>query len=142
MKDKLIKDIYNITFDLSDIPEENKCEMNEWYYKLINKSYEQLDLFDVTRMIIQKLFLELAINKAKIFIAENPFCGERYEGELLELLFEVDDMYLKKHRAFLSKILKKAFEENKTYEWLCEEEREEFNDLILKFTSKINDQLK
>ncbi len=133
-----IKDIYNITFELGDIPEENKCGMNEWYYKMINKSYEQLDLFDVTRMIIQKIFLELAINKAKIFIEDNPFCGERYDGELLELLFKIDDMYLKKHSDFFSKILKKAFEENKTYEWLCEEEREEFSNLINEFTNKIN----
>lgn len=133
-----IKDIYNITFELSDIPEENKCGMNEWYYKVINKSYEQLDLFDITRMIIQKIFLELAINKAKIFIEDNPFCGERYEGELLELLFKIDYMYLKEHGDFFSKILKKAFEENKTYEWLCEEEREEFNSLINQFMDKIN----
>lgn len=133
-----IKDIYGILFNLEEISEENKCQMNEWYNDLINKTYKQIDLFDITRMIIQKMFLEIAISKAIIFIQENPFCGQRYEGELLELLYKMDMSYLEKYRSLLKEILLKALLQNRTYDWLCEEERKEFEEVINNFLYKIS----
>ncbi len=85
--DRKIKEIYNIEFDLNHVPKKDRCPMHDWYNNLINKTYRQIDLFDVTRMIIQKTFLELAVCKSISFIRDNPFCGQRYEGELLELLW-------------------------------------------------------
>lgn len=32
-------------------------------------------------MVIQKIFLELAILRAIAFITDDLFCGQRYEGE-------------------------------------------------------------
>lgn len=131
-----IKDIYNISFHASNISEAD-CSMDDWYNDLINKTYNQLNLFDVTRMIIQKMFLELAVSKAVTLISENPFCGQRYEGELLELLYKLNPCYLVRHKDTLQTTLSLALSENKTYEWLCEEEREEFRELIYSFQRKI-----
>lgn len=135
--DRKIKDIYNISFDLADISKEDRCPMHEWYDNLINKTMDQLDLFDVTRMIIQKIILGLAVSKAISFVKENPFCGQRYEGELLELLCKLDKCYLKEHKAEIEEVLKKALNENKVYDWLCEEERKEFSDLVRDFLEKL-----
>ena len=75
--DKTIKDRYDVSFNLDDVTKEDRCPMHEWYNNLINKTYNQLNLFDVTRMIIQKIYLELAVTKAVSFVKENPFCGQR-----------------------------------------------------------------
>lgn len=135
--EKKIKDIYNISFDLADISKEDRCSMHDWYNNLIDKTFNQLDLFDVTRMLIQKMFLELAALKAISFIKENPFCGQRYESELLELLCKLDGCYLKKYTVELEEILRDALIKNKEYDWLCEDERKEFSDLICSFLKKL-----
>ena len=134
---KAIKDIYDISFNLDDVLQEDRCPMHEWYNNLINKTYDQLDLFDVTRMIIQKIYLELAVTKAVSFVRENPFCGQRYEGELLELLYKLDICYLEKCKETLKEVLDDALKQNKVYEWLCEEERVEFSDLVKCFSQKL-----
>lgn len=131
-----IKDIYNISFNTADIPREDRCPMHDWYEALLNKTYDQLDLFDVTRMLIQKVFLELAISKSIKFIEENPFCGQRYEGELIELLSKLDLIYFDNYKDSIQRILSKALIKNKTYEWMCEEEREEYSELLNSFQMK------
>ena len=110
--------------------------MHDWYEDLLNKTYDKLDLFDVTRMLIQKVFLELAISKSIKFIEENPFCGQRYEGELIELLSRLDLFYFDNYKDNIQRILSKALIENKTYEWMCEEEREEYSKLLNSFQMK------
>lgn len=135
--DKTIKDRYDVSFNLDDVTKEDRCPMHEWYNNLINKTYNQLNLFDVTRMIIQKIYLELAVTKAVSFVKENPFCGQRYEGELLELLYKLDIYYLEKYKETLKEVLDNALKQNKVYEWLCEEERVEFSDLVKCFAQKL-----
>lgn len=135
--DKAIKDIYDISFNLDDVSKEDRCPMHEWYNNLIKKTYDQLDLFDVTRMIIQKTYLELAVTKAVSFVKENPFCGQRYEGELLELLYKLDIGYLEKYKEILKEVLDDALKQNEVYDWLCEEERVEFSDLVKCFAQKL-----
>lgn len=132
-----IKDFYNVFFDLQEIPQENRCPMHDWYNEIINKTYSQLNIFDVTRMLIQKTFLDLAISKALILINQNPFCGQRYEGELIELLSKQDMSYLDKDKIFIKEILLKARVENNNYDWLCEEERKDFEELVNNFLNKI-----
>ncbi|MBD5480413.1 MAG: hypothetical protein HDR14_14195 [Lachnospiraceae bacterium] len=53
---RIIKEIYNISFDLKSIPDDYKDSMAGGYSDLLNKTYEQLIIFDVMRMIIQKNF--------------------------------------------------------------------------------------
>lgn len=139
--DKKVKDIYNVHFTLDDISEEDRCPMHDWHNNLIDKTFNQLDLFDVTRMLIQKIFLELAVLKAICFIKENPFCGQRYEGELLELLYKLDVCYLKKYTPEIDEILRDAIIKNKEYDWICEDERKEFSDLACSFLERLQTEI-
>lgn len=135
--DKKIRDICHVSFDIESVPNEDKVPMHEWYEKLLDKTYDELSMFDVTRMIIQKVFIELAISKALEFVNENPFCGQRYEGELIELLSKMDVIYFSLYKAQIREILLKAMTQNEAYEWLCEEERDDFFDLVEGFYKKI-----
>lgn len=124
--EKSIKEVYNISFDLTDIPAEERYPIHNWYNDLIDKNFNQLTLFDVTRMLIQKILIELAVAKAILFLKENPFCGQRYEGELLEILYNIDIQFLLKYIRDFDEIYKIALEANKRHEWLCEEEATDF----------------
>ena len=123
---KKIKDMYNDDFCMSKIINDNRVPMNEWYEELINKTYNQLNLADVTRMIIQKIYLQLAVEKAINYIEENIFCGHRYEGELLELLSQLDKSYINMHIGIIMELLTKALNDNKTYDWISKDERNDF----------------
>lgn len=126
---KSIKEMYSISFDLTDIPIEERYPIHNWYNALIDKNFNQLTLFDVTRMLIQKMFLELAVPKAILFLKEDPFCGQRYEGELIEILYNIDVQILSKYIQDFDKIYKIALEANEKHEWLCEEDATDFFDL-------------
>lgn len=139
MKPEKIKDIYNDTFAIENLEEKDRVAINYWYLNLINKTICEVDLFDTTRMLIQKVYLELAIEKSIQFIVENPFCGQRYEGELLELLSKINILYLNSYKDMLIKILLDALEKNKTYEWLHEDEKIEFKELANKFKEKLSE---
>lgn len=52
--EKKIKDIYNISFNLADISKEDRCPMHDWYNNLIDKTFNQLDMFDVTSTALLK----------------------------------------------------------------------------------------
>lgn len=134
---KKIKEVYNISSGITNIPEDNVYSIEKWYSELLNKTYEQLNIFDVTRMLIQKIFLELAVPKAIALIERDPFCGQRYEGELLEVLSWLDIVYIEDYKDVLVKILMEASEKNKHYEWFFEDEREEFNQTIKEFLHRI-----
>lgn len=59
--------------------------------------------------------------------------GQRYEGELIELLSGLDVILLDDYKNDIQRILSKELIENKTYEWLCEKEREDYFELIKNF---------
>lgn len=134
-KDKPIKEIFKDTYESEDIPEKDRCHMHEWYIKLIDKSYDDLTLFDVTRMWTQKVYLELAVEKAKEFLSENSLCGEYYEGNLIERLSKTDVKYLESDRDFYYDIISKATWESDNYDWIDMEDKKEFEKTI--YNSKI-----
>lgn len=62
-----------------------------------------------------------------------------YEGELLEHLLEMEKSILISYTDKLKDILSHALSESEDHEWLCEEEREEFIELVNKFLTKISE---
>lgn len=132
-----IKDIYRCSYHLP--LDEQLYPLQKWYGKLIDKTYDELDILDVTRMIKQKEFIELAVHKAVDLLKDNPFCGELYEGEILEKMLELDMLYLSNYRQELKEILDKALKDNERYEWLIEEERIEYKNLVYLFQQKLLD---
>lgn len=66
----------------------------------------------------------MTVLKAISFIKEDPFCEQRYEGELLGLVYKLDVCHYKKYKTEIKQIL----------------EREEFSNLILSFLKKIQEE--
>jgi len=132
---KRIKDIYNCEYSIS---EGEVYPLQSWYAQLISKNLDELEVLDVVRMIRQNEFLDLAIFKAINYLNENTFVGDMYDGEVLENLSKLNIRFLIKYINELDNILKKALEENESHEWLCEEEKDEFEELVRKFLKKIN----
>lgn len=111
--------------------------MQKWYNGLIEKTISEIEIADVLRMIRQKQFMDIAIFKAVYYLEKNPFSGELYEGELLEKLSTVNKNEIIKYKNEIITILLDSLEKNKKYEWLEEEEREEFKDIIGNFYMKL-----
>lgn len=63
--------------------------LQKWHNQLIDKTINEITITDVLRMIRQKEFLDLAMDKAMEFLQDNVFAGETYEGELLEKISEM-----------------------------------------------------
>ena len=138
-KNKPIKDIFGDDFIFENIPEKDRLNssMPEWYNNLINKTYDDLTLFDVSRMLMQNKYLNLAVEKAKEFLAENPLCGEYYDGHLLELMSRIDVSYLDKE--FYEELISKALIESETFDWNSAEEKTEFQRILKKYQEKTNE---
>lgn len=60
--------------------------LDQWFYELVQKKVTELTILDVSRMLRQNVFLDIAIPAAWNLLSEDPLCGEMYEGQLVELL--------------------------------------------------------
>ncbi|MCG7409113.1 contact-dependent growth inhibition system immunity protein [Paenibacillus sp. ACRRX] len=58
---KTIKDIYLLNQQKQTV--ETEYALDNWYNRLIDKTEEEVDLTDVCRMILQNVFIEIAIKK-------------------------------------------------------------------------------
>ncbi|WP_251508360.1 contact-dependent growth inhibition system immunity protein [Paenibacillus polysaccharolyticus] len=131
---KRIMDIYCIDYD-SQIGNSNPVALEQWYGRLLNKKVDDLNLEDVSRMLGQRVFLELGIEKAMEILSEDPLAGEMYEGHLLELLYgielgEFQDMEQ------LKILLRHIHASLPQFEWPHQEEQEEYADLVQRFIAK------
>lgn len=130
-----IKDIYNSDYTL---PEGEVYPLQRWYAQLINKNFNELEVLDVVRMLRQNEFVDLAIAKAVRYLEKDPFVGDMYEGEILEKISKLNTNDLMPYIDELKIILKKALEESQHHEWLLEEDKDEFGDLIKSLISKLS----
>lgn len=65
--------------------------LDDWFRKLCDKQYIQLNYQDVTTMFNQNIGLEFAIYRAFELLSANPICG-LYDWQLLELISKNVDM--------------------------------------------------
>ena len=135
MNKKTIGEIYNCNY-IED--NGNLYPLQKWYNELIDKSTSEITVSDVLKMVRQKEFIELAVLKSIDLLKCDPLVGELYDGELLEKLYTIDKTDLQEHYYEIQIILSKARVQSDKHEWLCEEEREEFSNLINEFANKIN----
>ena len=132
--DRKIKDIYTCKYIHTD---EEMYPLQKWYNQLIDKKVSEVEISDILRMIRQNEFIDIAVLKAIDYLKENPFAGDMYEGEVLEKLSGISIDNLKDYINELKDILSKALINNENYEWIDDEERKEFAEVILKFLDKI-----
>ncbi len=130
-----IKDIYNRDYIISD---GELYPLQKWYNSLLDKTIEEINIADVLRMIRQKEFMDIAVRKAIAFLKDNPFSGELYEGELLEKVSGLSDEILCENISPFMSIVAEALIQNDNYEWITEEEKKEFEDLIIAFKQRLS----
>ena len=135
MKDKRkIKELYDCKYIISD---EELYPLQKWYNKIIDKTIDEITIADILRMIRQKEFCDLAVEKAVEFLQDNVLAGEIYDGQLLEKISEMSDPFLTKYSNKLKYILKDAMGKSETHEWSYEGEREEFKNMVNSILKKI-----
>lgn len=127
-------DIYCIDYD-SQMDNGNPVALEQWYGRLLNKKIDDLNLEDVSRMLGQRVFLDLGIEKAMEILSEDPLAGEMYDGHLLELLYgiELDEFQDLEH---LNILLQHIHANLSQFEWTHQEEQEEYADLVQRFIAK------
>ncbi|AJH01440.2 hypothetical protein LF65_04911 [Clostridium beijerinckii] len=112
--------------------------MDKWYVTLLNKTIEEININDISRMLRQDILIEVAINKSVEILNENPLAGEMYDGQLLELLYSVDINKYKEDIDEVKDILIKIKSNVSSFEWMCDEDFKEYLDVLEKYLKKIS----
>ncbi|WP_078576513.1 contact-dependent growth inhibition system immunity protein [Salipaludibacillus agaradhaerens] len=118
--------------------EQDNSPLDEWYNTLINKDVNEIDVFDLCKMIRQNILIDLAVNKATEVLRTNPLEGDVYDGQLIELLYSIDYKEIKEHTNSLQKILQKVKQTIEIDDFMCEEDYNEYMDLVDNFIVKLN----
>lgn len=127
---KRICDIKSV--ELEKVKQESS--LDKWFYEMVQKREDDLTIKDISHMLRQEIYLDIAISKAWEKIIENPLCGEMYEGQMLELLARV----LTKEENLKEKELYTAFEKNliQEYEkitWDNDYDKKEYEKIVADF---------
>ncbi|WP_313885897.1 contact-dependent growth inhibition system immunity protein [Clostridium saccharoperbutylacetonicum] len=124
--------ILNVKSEEIDI----KCELDKWYVMLLNKTIEEINISDISRMLRQDILI--AVSKSIEILNINPLAGEMYDGQLLELLYSVD---LNKYKEYVNKIkdiLIKIKNNIDSFEWICTDDSKEYLEILEKYLKKIS----
>jgi CDI immunity proteins len=70
--------------NINDMKQE--CSLDKWFIEILQKEISELNLLDVSRMLRQEVYPDIAVPLTWKILKENPFEGEMYDGQLLELL--------------------------------------------------------
>ena len=129
-----IKEIYGCKYINS---KDELFPLQKWYNMLIDKNVEELSIADVLRMIRQNEFVEIAISKSIDILMQNTLAGELYEGELLEHISHICDKMIDKYSNALKQIVSNGWVQIEEYDWITENEREEFKKLLINFEQRL-----
>ncbi|MFA0814265.1 MAG: contact-dependent growth inhibition system immunity protein [Anaerofustis sp.] len=116
-----LKEIYHLQYDESGFG----SNLVNWYNQLLDKTYEDLTLSDVTRMIRQNIIKDVAIEKAIELFIEYPYAGEYKDGGLLDVLAHLDLSNIKLRKDFKEQIIKQE-QKYTHFDWENEEEKDTF----------------
>lgn len=109
----------------------NECSLDEWYNSMILKKASELNILDISRMLRQDIYADIALPQILKVLYVDPLEGEMYEGQLLELMIN----YIKSHSEFKDEInyyqLKQTInKEIANIEWDFEEDKKTYCDLV------------
>lgn len=60
--------------------------LDKWFFEMVQKTINELTIKDISCMLRQEVYLDIAIPCAWKMLLEDPFCGEMYEGEMIKSL--------------------------------------------------------
>lgn len=128
-KEKGIKDSSIIKDDSS---------LSKWYHNIRDKRLSSLADGDISRLVRQQLYLEYVIPEAIERLKKNPLSGEQYTGELLTALYKLDESIWSSNNPVIEKLIDLCNKIDdvrltliRDYEWIYEEEAEEFFTKVL-----------
>jgi hypothetical protein len=128
-----LKDI----FHCKKILGESLYPLQIWYNNLIEKTVDEITIFDILRMLRQKVFIELAMNKALEYLRQDVFIGEQYDGQMIEEMSKLNTDFLKSYKEDLIIILNGALEKSKLHEWSYNGEKEEFDSIVNELMNRL-----
>ena len=134
MHNKTLREIYE--YDL--IPDDGlNFPIEEWFNAVMEKTEDKLTVADVSRMLRQKIFSVVAINRAIEMLKEDIFTGEMYEGQLMANLCNAKEKYLCKRYDDIRPILADAELKALSHQWSNAEDKTEFLRTVEDFIKKI-----
>lgn len=133
-----IKELYNCDYITSD---EELYPLQKWYNDLLDKTIEEVNIADVLRMIRQDEFIDIAIRRAIDYLKKDPFSGELYDGELMEKVSQLSDQKLSDNISSFMDIVTDALVQNDNHEWITDEEKKEFGNLVNAFKQRLSNML-
>lgn len=73
-----------------DYKKNNHSSLDEWFSKILDVSFDKLDVGDVARAIRQDLFLAEILPRAEFILRQDPLAGEDYDGQLISSIASLD----------------------------------------------------
>ena len=134
---KTLREIYEY-----DLIEDDGIDytVDEWFNTIMEKTKDQLDVTDVSRMLRQRICSRVAIKRAIEMLNDDPFIGEMFEGQLMCNLYMGKEKYLRLFYHQMMPVLEKAALMAKSHEGRSDEEKNEYMDIIAKFAKKIKEE--
>jgi len=110
-----LKNIYHLDYDKSNFT----SGLIRWYNSLIDKTVDELNVVDVSKMIRQNILKEVAIARAIDIFLSDPFAGEMQDGDLLSLIISHGSEVSKKgsKREELIKVVNDLELNNYDFDW-------------------------
>ncbi len=109
----------------------NDSSLDTWYNQMIKKKVDELSLLDISRMLRQDIYGDIALPLAVRILIRNPLEGEMYEGQLLELMIKYITNHQECKKGIDYPLLSLAIDYAlNTMEWDFEEDKEEYKDLV------------
>ncbi|NEU61072.1 contact-dependent growth inhibition system immunity protein [Paenibacillus sp. ALJ109b] len=131
---KPIKEIYSLQQNIQN--EESEFPLDQWYNRLIDKTIDEIELEDVSRMLAQNVFMDLGIKKALEILKSDPLAGEMYDGHLLKILYSIE-LNQFEELSQLASLLQDINRNLSNIEWADEEDQEEYTELLTNFMKKL-----
>ncbi|WP_433922249.1 contact-dependent growth inhibition system immunity protein [Paenibacillus taichungensis] len=131
---KPIKEIYSLQQNIQT--EESEYPLDQWYNRLIDKTIDEIELEDVSRMLAQNVFMDLGIKKAVEILKDDPLAGEMYDGHLLKILYSIE-LNQFEELSQLASLLQDINRNLSNIEWADEEDQEEYTELLNNFMKKL-----
>ncbi|MFE6074836.1 contact-dependent growth inhibition system immunity protein [Paenibacillus sp. NPDC057886] len=131
---KPIKEIYSLQQNIQT--EESEYPLDQWYNRLIDKTIDEIELEDVSRMLAQNVFMDLGIKKALEILKDDPLAGEMYDGHLLKILYSIE-LNQFEDLSQLASLLQDINRNLSNIDWADEEDQEEYTELLTNFMKKL-----
>ena len=134
MHNKTLREIYE--YDL--VPDDGlNYPVEEWFNAVMEKTEDKLTISDVSRMLRQRIFSVVAINRAIEMLRDDLFAGEMYEGQLMANLCNAKEKYLCKRYDDVKTLLQGAELKALQHKWADEKEKLEFLKTVEEFEKKV-----